>query len=92
MASALKACKGKYGSCRKFKEEIIDIVSACSKSSDKQMEKAKALSENVDNVKAAMGAVATVTGSGRKHFFKNRSSFKMNTTPKRVPFLETRSP
>ena len=92
MASALKTCKGKYGSCRKFQEEIIGIVSACSKSSDKQMEKAKALSENVDNVKAAMGAVATVTGSGRQHFFYNRSSFKRNTIPKRVPILETRSP
>ena len=75
MATALKTCKGKYGNCRKYKEEIIGIVSACSKTSDKQMEKAKALGENVDNMKEAQDAVAKVTGSGGRHFFNNRSSF-----------------
>ena len=75
MATALKTCKGKYGNCRKYKEEIIGIVSACSKTSDKQMEKAKALGENVDNMKEAQDAVAKVTGSGGRRFFNNRSSF-----------------
>ena len=75
MATALKTCKGKYGDCRKYKEDIIDIVSACSKPLDKQKEKAKALAENVDSIKAAQGAVASVTGSGRRHFFKDRFSF-----------------
>ena len=75
MATALKTCKGKYGNCRKYKEEIIGIVSACSKTSDKQMEKAKALGENVDNMKEAQDAVAKVTGSGGRQFFNNRSSF-----------------
>merc|ERR1719285_804294 len=69
MATALKTCKSSYGNCRKYKEDIIDIVSACSKPLDK--EKEKALAENVDNMKAAQGAVASVTGSGR--FFKDRS-------------------
>ena len=73
MATALKSCKGKYGNCRKYKEDIINVVSACSKSSKKKMEKAKALSENVDNMKAAQGAVAKVTGSGGRKFFNNRS-------------------
>ena len=72
MATALKTCKSSYGDCRKYKEDIIDIVSACSKPLDKQKEKAKALAENVDNMKAAQGAVASVTGSGR--FFTDRSS------------------
>ena len=76
MATALKTCKGKYGNCRKYKEDIIDIVSACSKTSDKHKEKAKALAENVENMKAAQGAVASVTGSGGRHFFQDRSSFK----------------
>merc|ERR1719285_505521 len=71
MATALKTCKSSYGNCRKYKEDIIDIVSACSKPLDKQKEKAKALAENVDNMKAAQGAVASVTGSRR--FFKDRS-------------------
>ena len=74
MATALKTCKGKYGRWRKYKEDIIAIVSACSKSSAKQKEKAKALSENVDNMKQAQGAVAKVTGSGGRHFFKDRSN------------------
>merc|ERR1712212_836839 len=74
MATALKTCKSSYGNCRKYKEDIIDIVSACSQSLDKQKEKAKALSENVDNIKAAQGAVASVTGSGaRDSIFKDRS-------------------
>jgi len=56
-----------------YKEDIIDIVSACSKSLDKQKEKAKALAENVDNIKAAQGAVASVTGSGRSSLLTDRS-------------------
>ena len=72
MATALKTCKGKYGSCRKYKEEIIDIVSACSKSLDGHKEKAKQLAENVENMKAAQGAVAKVTGSGGRQFFNDR--------------------
>ena len=77
MATALKTCKGKFGDCRKYKEDIIDIVSACSKPLDKQKEKAKALGENVDNMKAAQGAVASVTGSGRRRLFTDRFSFKL---------------
>ena len=75
MATALKTCKGSFGDCRKYKEEIIDIVSACSKPLDKQKEKAKTLSENVNNIKAAQGAVASLTGSRRRRFFKDRFSF-----------------
>ena len=72
MATALKTCKGKYGSCRKYKEDIIDIVSACSKSLDGHKEKAKQLAENVENMKVAQGAVAKVTGSGGRQFFNDR--------------------
>ena len=63
MAAALKTCKGSYGDCRKYKEDIISIVSACSKDVNKQKEKAKVLAENVDNMKNAQAAVAGITGS-----------------------------
>ena len=80
MATALKTCKGSFGDCRKYKEEIIDIVSACSKTLDEQKEKAKNLAENNDNMKEAQAAVASVTGSGSR-FGKERSSTSFECSP-----------
>ena len=80
MATALKTCKGSFGDCRKYKEEIIDIVSACSKTLDEQKEKAKNLAENNDNMKEAQAAVASVTGSGSR-FGKDRSSTSFKCSP-----------
>ena len=72
---ASKTLKGSFGDFRKYKEDIINIVSACSKPLNKQKEKAKALGENVNSMKAAQGAVASLTGSGGRRFFKDRFSF-----------------
>ena len=61
MAKAGKTCRSAYGDCRKYQEEIITVTSSCSKSTDKLKEKAKALTENADNIAKAQTAVAALT-------------------------------
>ena len=65
VAKGLKACKEAFSKCRKFEDEAVSSMAACSKSVDKLKEKAATLSKNkaaMDDVKTK---VAKTTGSRR---------------------------
>jgi len=67
VAKQLKACKSAFSVCRKYEDDTIKSLSACSKSEDKLKEKAKQLSTNKAAVEKALAKVNKLTGaSGRR--------------------------
>ena len=62
VAKQLKACKKAFGVCRKYEDDTIKALSACSKSEDKLKEKAKQLAENKAEIEKAQAK-----GSCQKH-------------------------
>merc|ERR1712045_196013 len=65
VAKGLKACKDAFSKCRKYEDDTVASMAACSVSADALKAKAAALSANVDSANAAATKVATVTGSSR---------------------------
>merc|ERR1712045_960106 len=65
VAKGLKACKDAFSKCRKYEDDAVASMAACSVSADALKKKAAALSANVDSAKAAATKVAAVTGSSR---------------------------
>merc|ERR1712012_721436 len=66
IAKGLKACKDAFSTCRKFEDDAVASMAACSVSADALKSKAAALSANVDSANAAAQKVAAVTGSSRR--------------------------
>merc|ERR1712170_289997 len=66
VAKGLKACKDAFSTCRKFEDDAVASMVACSVSTDALKSKAAALSANVDSANAAAQKVAAVTGSSRR--------------------------
>ena len=67
VAKQLKACKSAFSVCRKYEDDTIKSLSACSKSEEKLKEKAKQLSTNKAAVEKAQAKVSKLTGgTGRK--------------------------
>merc|ERR1711997_608929 len=67
MASeAVKACKDAFSTCRKFEDEAVSSMAACSVSTDALKAKAAALSQSKTAMDAAASTVAGITGSSRK--------------------------
>merc|ERR1719284_1341908 len=66
IAQGLKACKDAFSTCRKFEDDAVASMAACSVSTDALKSKAAALSANVDSANAAAQKVAAVTGSSRR--------------------------
>merc|ERR1711963_1164590 len=66
IAQGLKACKDAFSTCRKFEDEAVSSMAACSVSVDTLKAKAAALSQSKTAMDAAASTVAGVTGSSRK--------------------------
>merc|ERR1711994_956542 len=70
IAQGLKACKDAFSTCRKFEDEAVSSMAACSVSVDALKAKAAALSQSKTAMDAAASTVAGITGNrgywGRK--------------------------
>jgi len=66
IAQGLKACKDAFSTCRKFEDEAVSSMAACSVSVDTLKAKAAALSQSKTAMDAAASTVAGITGSSRK--------------------------
>ena len=66
VAQGLKACKDAFSTCRKFEDEAVSSMAACSVSVDALKAKAAALSQSKTAMDAAASTVAGITGSSRK--------------------------
>merc|ERR1712061_659706 len=66
IAQGLKACKDAFSTCRKFEDEAVSSMAACSVSTDALKAKAAALSKSKTAMDAAASTVAGITGSSRK--------------------------
>merc|ERR1712156_377254 len=55
VVTAVKACKAAFGKCRKYEDDVGDIIFSCEQNADTLKLKLKALSDNSDKV----GQVAT---------------------------------
>ena len=65
IAVALKNCTSAFGTCRKYEDDAITAIAACSVSANDLVKKAAALSQNIADVAAAQQAVNTLAGSSR---------------------------
>merc|ERR1711884_978447 len=66
IAQGLKACKDAFSTCRKFEDEAVSSMAACSVSVDTLKAKAAALSQSKTAMDAAASTVSDITGSSRK--------------------------
>merc|ERR1712147_489576 len=66
VAKGLKACKDAFSTCRKFEDDAVASMAACSVSADTLKAKAAALSANVDATNEAAAKVAAVTGGSSR--------------------------
>merc|ERR1719356_1281910 len=66
IAQGLKACKNAFSTCRKFEDEAVSSMAACSVSVDTLKAKAAALSQSKTAMTAAASTVSDITGSSRK--------------------------
>ena len=68
MVSAVKSCKSAFGKCRKYEDDVGDILFACEQNADTLKLKLKALSENSDKVAQVAAKVeGIVSGSSRSY-------------------------
>ena len=68
MVSAVKSCKSAFGKCRKYEDDVGDILFACEQNADTLKLKLKALSENSDKVAQVAAKVeGIVSGSPRSY-------------------------
>ena len=67
MKKALNSCKKTFGKCRKYEDDVADIIFACEQSADTLKLKLKALSENSDKVAQVAAKVEGVV-SGRRAY------------------------
>merc|ERR1712227_853681 len=66
--SQLKKCKKAFSNCKKYQDDAVDTLSACSASVDKLKEKAAGLSKNAAAVKAAQEKVKSlIDAASRRH-------------------------
>ena len=66
IAQGLKACKNAFSTCRKFEDEAVSSMAACSVPVSTLKAKAAALSLSKSAMDAAASTVAGITGSRRK--------------------------
>merc|ERR1711971_1442556 len=63
VAKGLKACKDAFSKCRKFEDEAVPMISACSKDTTKLKEKAAQLNSNTKAMTEAQAKIEKTTGS-----------------------------
>merc|ERR1711992_409004 len=66
VAQGLKACKDAFSTCRKYEDEAVTSMAACSVSVDALKAKGAALSQSKTAITEAASTVAGITGSSRK--------------------------
>merc|ERR1711988_1650205 len=71
IAQGLKACKDAFSTCRKFEDEAVSSMAACSVSVDTLKAKAAALSQSKTAMDAAASTVAGITGN-RKYWGRKK--------------------
>merc|ERR1719270_2945005 len=69
IAQGLKACKNAFSTCRKFEDEAVSSMAACSVSVDTLKAKAAALSQSKTAMDAAASTVAGITGSRKRNYW-----------------------
>merc|ERR1739844_638171 len=67
MKKAPNSCKKTFGKCRKYEDDVADIIFACEQSADTLKLKLKALSENSDKVAQVAAKVEGIV-SGRRAY------------------------
>ena len=75
IAQGLKACKAAFSTCRKFEDEAVSSMAACSVSVDTLKAKAAALSANHESMTAAKSKVSGITSSRYYHVKKNSALY-----------------
>merc|ERR1711862_748722 len=63
VAKGLKACKDAFSKCRKFEDEAVPMISACSKDTTKLKENAAQLNSNKKAMTEAQAKIKKTTGS-----------------------------
>merc|ERR1719211_606151 len=71
IAQGLKACKDAFSTCRKFEDEAVSSMAACSVSVDTLKAKAAALSQSKTAMTAAASTVSDITGN-RKYWGRKK--------------------
>ena len=66
IAKQLKVCKKAFSICRKYEDDTIKSLSACSKSLDKLKEKAKQLLDNIAALEKAKEKISSLTATSSK--------------------------
>ena len=75
VVTAVKACKAAFGKCRKYEDDVGDIIFSCEQNADTLKLKLKALSENSDKVAQVAAKVeGIVSGSSRGYVNKFKRS------------------
>jgi len=63
MIAQLNACKGNFSTCKKYEDSSVEAIHACGQSGSKLLNKAKALTENVDKLGKAKETAAKLAGN-----------------------------
>ena len=79
MKDAQKGCKSTFGNCRKYEDDVGDIIFACDQSADTLKLKLKALSENSEKVTEVASKVAGIVNGGSRRFGKFKRSDDAST-------------
>merc|ERR1711981_236787 len=66
VAKQKQYCTGNFSVCRKYEDDVVTGIYACSQSTDKLIFKAAQLSKNKDALTKVKTAISSITGSGRK--------------------------
>ena len=72
--NATKACKAAFGNCRKYEDDVGDIIHSCEQNADTLKLKLKALSDNSDKVGQVASKVDALVNATRRNFASGRSA------------------
>merc|ERR1711953_877519 len=72
--NATKACKAAFGKCRKYEDDVGDIIHSCEQNADTLKLKLKALSDNSDKVGQLATKVDALVYATRRNFASGRSA------------------
>merc|ERR1712088_720200 len=74
VVTAVKACKAAFGKCRKYEDDVGDIIFSCEQNADTLKLKLKALSDNSDKVGQVATKVDALVNATRRNFASGRSA------------------
>merc|ERR1712213_293585 len=74
VVTAVKACKAAFGKCRKYEDDVGDIIFSCEQNSDTLKLKLKALSDNSDKVSSVQSKVEGILNGSSRAYGKFKRS------------------